>query len=242
MHKHHSRPKKRYLIVIEPGHGGHDSGAIGGSRRYMEKKAVLQISLRLRRHLKAMGFGVLMTRSSDRFVKLRYRTRYSNRMHGDIFVSIHANAAGSRRRYKTAYGIETYFLQVTRNERAKRVAAMENSVVLNKKDRLSKNVILNAVLTGPKIVLSNKLAIDVQKGMLSNLRRRYSRVKDGGVRPAPFWVLVGAEMPAILIETGYISNPWEKKRLFDPRYQDLMAKGIAEGIARYLRNREREIE
>jgi len=235
------RPKKRYRIVIDPGHGGHDSGAVDGTKKYYEKRAVLAIALRLREHLKNMGFSVLMTRSDDRFVKLSKRTRYANRKSGDVFVSIHANAV-PRRKWKKSHGIETYFLQVTRSERAKRVAARENSVVLNRKDRLSKNVILNAIYTGPKIVLSNKLAIDVQKSILHNLRKRYKNVKDGGVRPAPFWVLVGAEMPAILIETGYITHPMEKKRLYDPKYQDLMAKGIAMGIARYLANREKEIE
>jgi N-acetylmuramoyl-L-alanine amidase len=236
------RPKGHYRIVVDPGHGGHDSGALGGTdRRAMEKDAVLQIALRLRRHLKNLGFDVLMTRSSDRFVKLGKRTRYANRKHGDVFVSIHANAV-PKRKWNISHGVETYFLQVTRNERAKRVAARENSVVLNKKDRLSKNVILNAIYTGPKIVLSNKLAIDVQKQMLQHLRNRYKNVKDGGIRPAPFWVLVGAEMPAILVETGYITNPMERKRLFDPVYQDLMARGIAEGISRYLANRERELE
>ncbi len=236
------KPKNHYRIVIDPGHGGHDSGALGGSdRRKMEKTAVLQIAKRVARHLKNMGFSVLMTRSSDRFIKLSHRTRYANKKHGDVFVSIHANAV-PRRKWNISHGIETYFLQVTRSARAKRVAARENSVVLNRKDRLSKNVILDAIYTGPKIVLSNKLAIDVQRSMLSHLRGSYRDVKDGGVRPAPFWVLVGAEMPAILIETGYITNPFERKRLFDPRYQDLMARGIAEGIARYLANREKEIE
>jgi len=233
------RPRHRYTIIVDPGHGGHDTGAIGGHRR--EKDVVLQIAKRVRRHLSAMGFRVIMTRSSDRFVRLRNRTRYANRKHGDVFVSIHANAiANPRKRYR--HGVETFFLQTTRSERAKRVAARENSVVLRRSDRLSKNVILNAVMTGPKIVLSNKLAIDIQRHILGNLRRKYTDVKDGGVRPAPFWVLVGAEMPAVLVETGYISNPKERQRLFSPAYQERMAKGIAEGIANYLRNREREFE
>ena len=237
-----TRPKGHYRIIIDPGHGGHDSGALGGSdRSKMEKVAVLQIAKRVARYLKNMGFDVLMTRSSDRFIKLSRRTRYANKKHGDIFVSIHANAV-PRRKWNESHGIETYFLQVTRSARAKRVAARENSVVLNKKDYLTKNVILDAVYTGPKIVLSNKLALDVQRSMLGQLRKKYKNVKDGGVRPAPFWVLVGAEMPAILVETGYITNPMERRRLFDPKYQDLMARGIAQGIARYLANREKEIE
>jgi len=231
--------KHRYTIIIDPGHGGHDAGAIGGGKR--EKDIVLQIGKRVRKYLKRMGFRVIMTRSSDRFVRLRSRTRFANKKHGDVFVSIHANSLSNpKKRYR--HGVETYFLQTTRSARAKRVAARENSVVLRRSDRLSKNVILNAVMTGPKIVLSNKLAIDIQSHILGNLRSRYKGVEDGGVRPAPFWVLVGAEMPAVLVETGYISNTAERNRLVSPRYQDLLARGIAEGIANYLRNREREIE
>jgi N-acetylmuramoyl-L-alanine amidase len=121
------------------------------------------------------------------------------------------------------------------------VAARENSVVLHAKDKISKNVILN-LMTGPKIVMSNKLAIDVQRGMLRNLRRKFKGVKDNGVRPAPFWVLVGAQMPSVLVETGYITHPKEKKRIFNPRYQERIAKGIAEGISNYFANREKEME
>jgi len=237
-----NRPKKRYTVVVDPGHGGKDSGALGGSRRYMEKSVVLQIAKRVRRHLKALGFRVYMTRSSNRFVKLSGRTHYANRKGADAFVSIHANAVDGRRRY-TAEGIETYYLQVSRSERSKRVAARENSVVLQAKDKISKDVLLN-LMTGPKIVMSNKMAIDVQRGMLRNLRkqRRFRAVKDNGVRPAPFWVLVGAQMPSVLVETGYITHPAERKRLFDPHYQEAIAKGIAEGISNYFANREKELE
>ena len=234
-------PHRRYRIIIDPGHGGRDSGAQDPSRRYREKTAVLQIALRLRKHLKRMGFEVVMTRSSDRFIKLHRRTRYANIKHGDIFVSIHANAVGGRNHASSVQGIETYFLSPARSARARRVAAKENSAGFTKYYRNSMNTFLKT-LTRSKIILSNKLALDVQRGMLANLRKHYRGVVDGGVRPAPFWVLVGAEMPAILVETGYITHPREKKRLFSPRYQDLEAKGIAEGIARYLRNRERELE
>ncbi len=238
--KYIKRPKKRYTIVVDPGHGGKDSGALGGSRRYMEKTAVLQIAKRVRNHLKRLGFRVYMTRSSNHFVKLRVRTHYANRKRADAFVSIHANAVGGKRRY-TAEGIETYFLQVTRSARSKRVAARENSVVLQAKDKVSKNVLLN-LMTAPKIVMSNKMAIDVQRGMLRNVRAKFRGVKDNGVRPAPFWVLVGAQMPAVLVETGYITHPKEKKRLFDPHYQEALAKGIAEGISNYFANHEKEME
>jgi len=232
---------RRYRIILDPGHGGHDSGALDPTRRYVEKRVVLNISLRLRKHLKAMGFNVVMTRSSDRFIKLHRRTRYANLKHGDIFVSVHANAVGRRSRAPYVQGVETYFLSPARSARARRVAAKENSIAFKKYYKESMNTFLKT-LTRSKIILSNKLAIDVQRGMLRYVRSRYRGVVDGGVRPAPFWVLVGAEMPAILVETGYITHPREKKRLVDPRYQDLLAKGIAEGIARYLRNREKELE
>lgn len=233
-------PKKRYVIVIDPGHGGKDSGALGGSRRYMEKTVVLRIGLKVRKYLKRLGFRVYMTRSRDYFVKLGRRTHLANIKHADAFVSIHANAISGPKKY-TMEGIETYFLQVSRSARSKRVATRENSVVRQARDRLSKNVLLNLVTT-PKLVMSNKLAIDVQKGILRNLRSRYRGVRDNGVSPAPFWVLVGAQMPSILIETGYITNPKERRRLFDGNYEDRLAKGVAEGISNYFANREKEME
>jgi N-acetylmuramoyl-L-alanine amidase len=236
-----ARPHKRYTIIVDPGHGGHDSGAQDPTRRYWEKRAVLAIALKLRKHLRKMGFDVIMTRSSDRFIKLHRRTRYANLKHGDVFVSIHANAVGSRSRASKVHGIETYYLSPARSARARRVAAKENSIAFKKYYKNSMNTFLKT-LTRSKIILSNKLAIDVQRGMLARLREIYKGVVDGGVRPAPFWVLVGAEMPAVLVETGYITHPWEKKRLYNPSYQDRLARGIAEGIARYLKNRERELE
>jgi len=234
------RPKKRYTIVVDAGHGGKDSGALGGSRKYMEKVVVLKIAKKLRTHLKALGFKVHMTRTKNRYVKLGTRTRYANKKHADAFISIHANAVVKSKQH-LINGIETYYLQVSRSARSKRVAARENSVVLQKKDRVSKNVILN-LMTGPKIVMSNKLAIDVQKGMLRNVHTKYRTAKDNGVRPAPFWVLVGAQMPSVLVEAGYITHPKDRKRLFSPAYQDLIAKGIAQGVSTYFANREKELE
>ena len=232
--------KGKYTVVVDAGHGGHDSGAIGAGR-YYEKRLVLQIAKRVQKQLKRKGFRVKMTRSSDRFVKLRKRTHFANRQKADIFVSIHANAIANRRRFGKVYGVETYFLQTTRSAKAKRIAAKENSVVLDKNDYLSNNVILNAVLSGPKIELSHKLAIDIQNKILRRLRQKYKGVKNGGVKAAPFWVLVGAQMPSILVEVGYITNPIERRRLFSADYQDRIAKGIADGVSNYLMLREKEI-
>ena len=235
-----SDTKKTYTIVVDAGHGGHDSGAIGG-KKYYEKRVALQISKRVAKYLKAKGFRVKMTRNNDRFIKLKNRTKFANRNKADIFVSIHANAVGRKSRRNIVHGIETYYLQTTRSARASRVAAKENSVVLDKNDRLSNNVILNSVLSGPKLVQSHKLAIDIQKRVMDNLKRSYKGVNNGGVKPAPFWVLVGAQMPSVLVEVGYITHPRERLRLFNPSYQDKLARGIAEGVKNYLINHEKDI-
>lgn len=229
------------LIVIDAGHGGHDTGAIGGGKR--EKDLVLQIAKRLERQLKKRGYRVYMTRRTDRFLKLPQRTKIADRKDAKVFISIHANSLPKGSRRNKVYGIETFFLQTTRDAKSQRIAARENKAVLKGAgSRLSKKVIVDAVLNGPKIIESNKLAIDVQRHMLGSLRKHYRGVRDMGVRSAPFWVLVGASRPSILIETGYISNPYERKRLFDPKYQERMAEGIARGVQSYLNNRKKEIE
>lgn len=232
--------KHQYKIMVDAGHGGKDSGTYWHG--YKEKTLVLRIAKKVVRRLRNLGFKVEMTRSNDRFISLGGRIRKANRNKADLFISIHANSISNKKRVNIARGIETYFLQTTRNARAKRIAAKENREILKGKDSATKKVLLNAVFTGPKIALSNRLAIDVQEHMLANLRAHFKGVKDGGVRGAPFYVLVGAEMPAILIETGYLSNPKERARLFNPKYQDLQAKGIVEGVVRYLQNREKEME
>jgi N-acetylmuramoyl-L-alanine amidase len=235
-------PTSKYskdLIVIDPGHGGHDSGAIGGGK--MEKRLVLQIAKRVESELKKLGYRVYLTRRSDRFLKLSQRTKVADKKDAKVFVSIHANSVPKRARNR-AYGIETYFLQKTRDAKSQRIATRENTAVLKgAKTKLSKKVIIDSVLNGPKIVQSNKLAIDVQRHMIYYLRQHYKGVKDGGVRPAPFYVLVGASRPSILVEVGYISHYKERKRLFTSSYQKYLAKGIAKGIDRYLKNRKKEL-
>ncbi|MBD3788912.1 MAG: N-acetylmuramoyl-L-alanine amidase [Campylobacterales bacterium] len=235
-----SKSSHHEVIVIDPGHGGIDSGALGGGKK--EKDLVLMISKKLAKELKKRGHVVYLTRGTDIFLKLPQRTKIADSKHAKVFVSVHANSSPSRKYDNKFNGIETFFLQNTRDERSQRVAARENEAVLKGTDNLSKNVILDSVLSGPKIVESHKLAIDVQRKILNNVRSRFGGVKDGGVRSAPFWVLVGASRPSILVEVGYISHPVERKQLFTPRYQDLIAKGIAEGIDQYLANRKREID
>lgn len=220
-------------IVIDAGHGGKDPGAIG-YRRYREKIVVFQIAKELNSILKSRGYKVYMTRTRDHFVKLSNRTKFANKKGADIFISIHANAISKKNARKVS-GIECYFLSKSRSSRAKRVAAKENSADLSDMNYYGKEALLSTI-NSHNIVASNKLAIDLQRGMLGNLKKHYKHVKDGGVREGPFWVLVGAQMPSVLIEVGFISHPTEARRLVNSRYQKRMALGMADGIERYFAN------
>ncbi len=227
------------LVVIDAGHGGEDCGALCEGQQ--EKDLVLQITKKLQKEFKRKGYRVYLTRSNDRFLKLEQRTRIADKKDAKVFISIHANAISNRERFDIVEGVETYFLQKTRDAKSQHVAARENQAVLQGTDELSKNVIIDAVLNGPKIIQSHKLAIDVQGNMMKQLRSDYKDVKNGGVRPAPFYVLVGASRPSILVEVGYITNSKERERLFTSNYQAHIAKGIVAGVGRYIDNRKREV-
>jgi N-acetylmuramoyl-L-alanine amidase len=151
-----------------------------------------------------------------------------------MFISIHANAA-RKSRTKIVRGVETYFLSPARSEKAKRVAALENKGDMDAMNWSSKNTFLT-VLNQGKITASNKMAIDIQKNILYSLRKRYGKnvIRDGGVREGPFWVLLGAQMPSVLIEIGYISHPSESRRIYTRSYQKLIAQSIANGIDSYF--------
>jgi N-acetylmuramoyl-L-alanine amidase len=221
------------IIVIDPGHGGKDAGAVG-YKKYKEKTAVLKIAKILRGLLKKNGYKIYLTRDSDKFIKLSNRTHFANKKGADLFISIHANASPSSQKL-TLKGIETFFLSPAKTAKAKRIAAKENRSAVTNMNDMSKNTLLSFLNT-TKIVQSNKLAIDIQKGMLSKIRKKHKDTRDGGVREAPFWVLVGAQMPAVLIEIGYITNPTEADRLFNPFYQKSLAQGIANGVNNYFIN------
>jgi len=226
------------LVVIDAGHGGHDSGAYSGGKK--EKDLVLQITKKLYKELKSRGYKVYFTRSTDEFLKLGQRTRIADHKDAKVFISIHANAIANKARFNQVEGVETYFLQKTRDERSQRIASRENASVLQGTDALSRSVIVDSVLAGPKVIHSHKLAIDVQNGMMKNLKSKYPDVKNGGAKPGPFYILVGASRPSILIEVGYLTNPKERQRLFTSDYQSRIAEGIAEGVGKYLDNRQQE--
>ncbi|EAJ0478656.1 N-acetylmuramoyl-L-alanine amidase [Campylobacter coli] len=227
--------KSDKLIVLDAGHGGKDSGALSDKKGSLkEKDIVLSTTLKLGNELKKRGYKVLYTRSSDKFINLRDRTKYANDKRADLFLSIHANAAPSASKVKSSEGVETFFLSPARSERSKKAAEKENQGDFEEINYFSKQSILN-FLNREKIVASNKLAIDVQKNILTQTRKKY-KIVDGGVREAPFWVLVGAQMPAILIEIGYITHPSEGKRIANKSFQDTLVKGIADGVENYFYN------
>ncbi|GAA9097350.1 N-acetylmuramoyl-L-alanine amidase [Helicobacter pylori] len=222
-----TKRKKHKKIVLDAGHGGKDCGAMSANL-VCEKDIVLEVVKFLHKELKKRGYSVLLTRDKDIYIDLVGRTELANRKSADLFISVHANSI-PKRSTSNAHGIETYFLSTARSERARKVAEQENKDNVNLMDYFSKSLLLNSLNT-QRLIVSNKLAIDVQYGMLQSVRRNYPDVVDGGVREGPFWVLAGALMPSILIEIGYNSHAIESKRIQSKPYQKILAKGIADGI------------
>ena len=218
-------------IIIDPGHGGRDYGAPGYLKGVHEKDVVLQISRRLAEKIrKELKYEVYLTRNSDRYLTLEERTAIANTKNADLFISIHTNSHKNRR----AYGIETYFLNLATDDEAIRVAAMENAT--STKNISDLQTILSDLMQNAKINESSRLAGYVQSAMVRHLKsKRYSRIKDKGVKQAPFYVLLGAQMPAVLVETSFISNPRECKRLTTPKYQERLCEAIIKGIRTYIR-------
>ncbi|GAA7855658.1 N-acetylmuramoyl-L-alanine amidase [Helicobacter pylori] len=222
-----TKRKKHKKIVLDAGHGGKDCGAMSANL-VCEKDIVLEVVKFLHKELKKRGYSVLLTRDKDIYIDLVGRTELANKKSADLFISVHANSI-PRHSTSNAHGIETYFLSTARSERARKVAEQENKDDVNLMDYFSKSLLLNSLNT-QRLIVSNKLAIDVQYGMLQSIRKNYPDVVDGGVREGPFWVLAGALMPSILIEIGYNSHAIESKRIQSKPYQKILAKGIADGI------------
>ncbi|GHP26292.1 N-acetylmuramoyl-L-alanine amidase [Helicobacter pylori] len=222
-----TKRKKHKKIVLDAGHGGKDCGAMSANL-VCEKDIVLEVVKFLHKELKKRGYSVLLTRDKDIYIDLVARTELANKKSADLFISVHANSI-PKRSTSNAHGIETYFLSTARSERARKVAEQENKDDVNLMDYFSRSLLLNSLNT-QRLIISNKLAIDVQYGMLQSIRKNYPDVVDGGVREGPFWVLAGALMPSILIEIGYNSHAIESKRIQSKPYQKILAKGIADGI------------
>lgn len=215
-------------IVIDAGHGGKDPGAIG-LKGLKEKDVVLKIAKKVAKILKReLNCRVILTRKSDRYLPLTQRTAIANANKADLFVSIHANAAPSRR----LRGTETYFLNFALDADTMRVAARENATSEKRMGELKS--ILNDIMKNSKVNESSRLAGKIQSNLVGTLKRHYRNIKDLGVKQAPFFVLIGARMPSVLVEVSFISNREEERRLKSPAYLERIAEGIARGIKKYI--------
>ncbi len=214
-------------LVLDPGHGGKDPGALGlyGLR---EKDIVLTVAKKVARKVATkMGIEVVLTRKTDSFIPLEERTAIANTKGGDLFISIHANAAPSPK----IEGIETYYLDLASSEEERTLAALENASSSHQISDLQN--ILSNLMQNSKKDESTRLAGIMQDQLVSGLCSTYPGITNHGVKKAPFIVLIGAQMPSILTEIAFISNPHEAKRLQDDRYLEALADRITEGVISY---------
>jgi len=219
-------------VVIDPGHGGHDTGTVGADGT-KEKDVALAIAKKLRTVLTEQGLEVVLTRETDKFVRLEERARLANVARGDLFISIHCNSLPQRH----IRGIETYTLNLASDRYAIRLAARENAT--SEKGMSDLQFLLADLATRANTEESVRLATQVQSGLVSSLRSKDAKLRDLGTKEALFYVLLGTKMPAILVETGFLSNAEEEKRLDSSGYQEDVARAIASGVQGFLGNRDR---
>ena len=214
-------------IVIDAGHGGHDTGTIGPNG-LEEKDLVLEVSRRLGKLLETrLGATVVYTRKDDTFIPLETRTAIANQARADLFVSIHANSSHD----PAARGVETYYLNFTSSPEALEVAARENAV--SEKSIYELQDLVKKIALKEKIEESREFAGDVQQSLHSGLAVKSPAIRDRGVKKAPFIVLIGANMPSILAEISFVSNPTDEHRLATSEYRQRIAESLYRGIAKY---------
>lgn len=218
-------------VVIDPGHGGNDPGTEHNG--IVERDLTLSFSKRLGAELQKLGFAVRYTRTRDTRVELSERAKTANEAKGDVLVSIHVNSS----ELPTSQGFEAYFLDFASSTAAARLAAVENAMIdrnLGDMERIMADLML-----GARTQESRRLASAIQTGAVSHMRKRKLAVRDGGLRSAPFHVLLGAGMPGVLVELGYCTNKAEAARLKDSAYLDELARGMANGINNYSKKLEK---
>src|SRR5580698_1890488 len=215
-------------IVVDAGHGGHDSGTLGPGG-IEEKDVVLDVALRLGKLLKQrLGADVIYTRDDDTFIPLETRTAIANKAQADLFISVHANSSSD----PSARGVETYYLNFTTSADALEVAARENAVSDQSIHQLSD--LVKKITLQDKISESREFAFDVQQSLYSGLEDGNAGLKDRGVKKAPFVVLIGANMPSILAEISFLTNPDDAHQLRDPEYRERIAESLYLGVSRYV--------
>jgi N-acetylmuramoyl-L-alanine amidase len=218
-------------IVIDAGHGGHDTGTIGPTG-LMEKDLCLDVALRLGKIIQQRlpGADVVYTRSDDTFVPLEERTHIANEAKADLFISIHANSSHDH----GARGIETYYLNLKGSPDAMEVASRENATAQESVHDLED--LVKKIARSEKIDESREFAADIQDSLAKRIQKQYKPVKDRGVRKAPFVVLIGADMPSILTEISFLSNPADEQLLKKPDHRQRVAEGLYQGVASYLQS------
>ncbi len=215
-------------IVVDAGHGGHDTGTIGPSG-LLEKDLTLDVALRLGRLLEnRLGAEVVYTRDDDTFIPLETRTAVANQNEADLFISIHANSSNDQ----AARGIETYYLNFTSSADALEVAARENAV--SEKSIHELQDLVKKIALKEKIEESREFASDIQRALYSGIAQKAGGIRDRGVKKAPFIVLIGANMPSILAEISFLSNPTDERKLQTPEYRQKIAESLYRGIAKYV--------
>ena len=216
-------------IVIDAGHGGHDTGTIGPTG-LMEKDLCLDVALRLGKIIEQRlpGADVIYTRSDDSFIPLEERTNIANQAKADLFLSIHANSS----RDHAARGIETYYLNLKGSAEAMEVAARENATAQGGIHELQDLVM--KIAGTEKIDESKELAEDIQDSLSKRIQKSHKPMKNRGVRKAPFVVLIGADMPSILTEISFLSNPADEQMLKKPEQRQKVAEGLYQGVVSYL--------
>jgi N-acetylmuramoyl-L-alanine amidase len=215
-------------IVIDPGHGGHDTGTIGPNG-LQEKDLVLEVGRRLGKMLETrLGAEVVYTRKNDTFIPLETRTAIANQQRADLFISIHANSSHD----SAARGVETYYLNFTSSPDALEVAARENAV--SEKSIYELQDLVKKIALKEKIEESREFAADVQQSLHSGLAAKNPGIRNRGVKKAPFIVLIGANMPSILAEISFVSNPGDQHRLETSEYRQRIAESLYRGIAKYV--------
>jgi len=216
-------------ICIDPGFGGREKGAPGCKKGVFSKDINLELAKMLANKIREkLNLEVIMTRKADKHLTLEERTAIANTKNADLFISIHTNAAEDQ----TAYGIETYFLSPAGDKESILAPARPNAASTNNFNDL--DVIMSDLLQNSKFNESERLANQVQKSLYNHMKKQYSCIKNRGAKRAPFYVLIGAQMPAILVEIGFITNRKECERLLNQEYQDHLVEGFLKGIQKYI--------
>ena len=221
-------------IVLDPGHGGKDPGCIG-KKGLQEKKVVLDVCNRLKTLLEKENLEVKMTRETDIYLRPEIRTVIANQKQADLFISIHANASRNRK----LSGVETFYLNFSQDPSVIETAARENATSAKKIGEMKG--IIKKIVQNSKIDESQELAQVIQNSLVKSLSQKYKNVRNLGVKAGPFWVLIGGEMPSVLVEISFLSNPTEESRLNSALYLQRVAQGIYEGIMAYKNSLEKGI-